>query len=209
MDQGTIIILNGTSSAGKSSIARALQAHLPAPSIHTGIDHFLERTAPGFIEVLPAGASAEVPGFAAFFSAGELVAVRLGPAGYRLLAGMYHAAAGLALAGVQVILDDVIYDPAVLRSAVSILAPYRPLFVGIQCPVDVAVAREQARGDRALGGARTFAPLVHAHGCYDLEIDSAANTPEACAAQIAAALARSQPRTAFIRMAAEYAAPLV
>src|SRR5206468_42793 len=142
-------------------------------------------------------------------SAGELVAVRIGPAGHRLLAGMYHAAAALAAAGVQVILDDVIYDPAVLRSAVTILAPHRPLFVGIQCPLAVAIAREQARGDRVPGGARTFAPLVHTHGCYDLEIDSAANTPEACAAQIAAALAGSLPRTAFIRLAAAYEAPLV
>ena len=57
-EQGTIIILNGTSSAGKSSIARALLPHLPIPAIHSGIDHFLERTPPGFITVLPADSPA-------------------------------------------------------------------------------------------------------------------------------------------------------
>src|SRR5919199_1570993 len=68
--RGNIVFLNGTSSAGKSSIAQALQEVMEAPYLHTGIDHFLERfpvrfhvksdgadpaTATGFLWVCPDG----------------------------------------------------------------------------------------------------------------------------------------------------------
>ncbi|MCB0257983.1 MAG: hypothetical protein KDI55_30035, partial [Anaerolineae bacterium] len=38
MAPGHIIILNGTSSAGKSSLAKALQTQLPNPYLHLEID---------------------------------------------------------------------------------------------------------------------------------------------------------------------------
>ena len=41
MQSGQVILLNGTSSAGKSTLAKQLQEILPQPYLHTGIDHFL------------------------------------------------------------------------------------------------------------------------------------------------------------------------
>ena len=43
MAAGNVVVLNGTSSSGKSSVARALQARMPTPYLHTGVDHFLSR----------------------------------------------------------------------------------------------------------------------------------------------------------------------
>jgi chloramphenicol 3-O phosphotransferase len=203
-EPGTIIILNGTSSAGKSSLARALLAHLLAPAVQRGIDYWVARTPWGFLQLLPAEAPVGVVGMALLYGQDSIVGVRLGVEGRRWLAGMYEAAATLAAAGVHVVMDDVLFDAGVLRCAVSILAPQRPLFVGVRCALPVAEAREWARGDRPVGLARTFAPLVHAHGGYDLEIDSAAASPSEGAAQIAAFLASGQPRTAFARLAAHY-----
>jgi chloramphenicol 3-O phosphotransferase len=40
MPPGTIIILNGTSSAGKTSILTALQSILAEPYLHAGLDTF-------------------------------------------------------------------------------------------------------------------------------------------------------------------------
>ena len=37
---GTVIVLNGTGSAGKSSIVAALQALAPEPYVNVGIDAF-------------------------------------------------------------------------------------------------------------------------------------------------------------------------
>jgi chloramphenicol 3-O phosphotransferase len=203
-EQGTIIILNGTSSAGKSSMAQALLAHLPPPAVHQGIDFWLQRAPLGFLRALPADSPAAVEGWVLRFGRAGIVGVELGPGGRRWMAGMYRAAASLARTGVHVVMDDVIFDPLVLRSAVTILAPLRPLFVGVRCALPVAEAREWARGDRPFGIARTFAPLVHTHDCYDLEIDSGADTPAACAARIAAFLAADHPRTAFATLAARY-----
>ncbi len=41
--KGNVVLLNGTSSAGKSTIAKALQEQMDDPYLHTGVDHFLPR----------------------------------------------------------------------------------------------------------------------------------------------------------------------
>ncbi|MBA3946171.1 MAG: hypothetical protein H0X37_16605 [Herpetosiphonaceae bacterium] len=43
MDQRNIVLLNGTSRAGKTSIAKALQKLIETPYLHTGINDFLPR----------------------------------------------------------------------------------------------------------------------------------------------------------------------
>jgi len=54
MEQANIIFLNGTSSSGKTAIAKALQEIMDGYYLHTGIDHFLER-APKKIHVFSDG----------------------------------------------------------------------------------------------------------------------------------------------------------
>ncbi len=203
MEPGNIVLLNGTSSAGKSTLARALQAIMDPPYLHTGIDHWLERTPPGFVVASDGVDPAQAAGFLAVIGPGpRLVEVRIGPLGLRLLAGMYAAIAAIAAAGTPVVVDDVIHDPRVLRTMVAALAPYPVLFVGVRCDLAVAEQREIARGDRLPGGARTFYDHVHVPGVYDLELDSAALTPAECAAQIQHALQTGHPRTAVQRLAA-------
>ncbi len=202
MEPGNIVLLNGTSSAGKSSMARALQAMMDLPYLHTGIDHFLERVPPGFIVASDGVHPAEAEGLLAVIGAGpRLVEVRIGPAGLRLLAGMYAAIAALARAGNHVVVDDVIHDRRVLRAMVGALRDLPVLFVGVRLPLEVAEQRERDRGDRLPGGARAFYDHVHAHGVYDLDLDATTATPEACAAQIKAALEAGHPRTALARLA--------
>jgi chloramphenicol 3-O phosphotransferase len=203
MEPGNVVLLNGTSSAGKSSIARALQAIMDVPYLHTGIDHFLERVPPGFVVMSDGVDPAEAAGLLAVIGAGpRLVEVRIGPAGLRLLAGMYAAIAALARAGNHVVVDDVIHDRRVLRAMVTALRDLPVLFVGVRLPLAVAEQRERDRGDRLPGGARTFYDQVRAHGLYDLDLDATTATPEACAAQIKAALEAGHPRTALPCLAA-------
>src|SRR5262245_9800249 len=192
---GQIVFLNGTSSSGTTSLARAVQAATATPYLHTGLDHFLQRLPRVRTDFDPTtgGAPPAAAGWLLPFHDGALVgAPRLGPVALRLLTGMYRAIGALAAAGVDVVVDGVIYDVRVLRAAVHALAALPVLFGAVRCPLAVAEQRERDRGDRAPGGARVFHGLVHplvaAHGRYDLEIDTAACSPEEGAARIRPAL---------------------
>ena len=216
---GKIVVLNGTSSAGKTSVATALQAIMETPYLHTGIDHILPRvptrfklisdgrepaTAEYFLLVYEGGAErreAASEGGVTPYGLGKLVEVRIGPGGIRLLRGMYLSVAALAAAGVDVIVDDVIYDPRVLEAAVRALRDSHALFVGLRLPLEVAERRERERGDRGPGGAAAFCDLVHAHGVYDLELDTSRLDPPACARLVKTALEGGRHPTAFRRLA--------
>jgi chloramphenicol 3-O phosphotransferase len=137
------------------------------------------------------------------YAGGPITEVRLGPGALKLLRGMYRSIAGMASAGVDVVVDDVIYDPRVLQSAVEAFQDLPVLFVGLHLPLAEAERREVERGDRGPGGAAAWYDLVHAHGTYDLELDTSSATPLACARAIKLALENGQPRTAFRRLAAK------
>ena len=186
MKQGNIIFLNGTSSAGKTAIAKALQDVMEGYYIHTGIDHIHER-APARIHVFSDGKNpSTADGFLWVVSEGDkrISEMRLGPAALRLWAGMHGAAAALALAGNDVIIDDVIFDPRVLKEAVDTLHTFNALFVGVRCPLEIAEQRERERSNRNLGLAKAFYDYVHSHGIYDLEVDTSTLTSMECANQI-------------------------
>jgi chloramphenicol 3-O phosphotransferase len=212
VDQGTIVLLNGTSSSGKTSLARALQGIMERPFVHTGIDHFLSRVPqqcfdvadaedagmPEYFLLVYAGGATRVvgekeEGESVYSEKGRLVEVRIGPGGLRLLAGMYRSIAALAAAGVDVVVDDCIYDQRVRRAAVTALRDSTVLFVGLRLPLEVAEQRERKRGDRGPGGAAAFNDLVHAHTQYDLEVDTAINSSLACALQVQQALNSGHP----------------
>lgn len=221
MEPGQVVVLNGTSSAGKTSIARALQGIMDTPYLHTGVDHFLPRLPARFSEVTSEGSDAhsayfllvyrdtarrevaEREGGEALYSRGTLVEVRIGEGALRICKGMYSAVAALSRCGVDVVVDDVIYDRRVLQAAVEALQDTPVLFVGLRLPLAEAERRERERGDRGPGGAATFHELVHAHGVYDLEVDTAALSPMECARQIKDALGHATPRQAFLTLCRE------
>jgi chloramphenicol 3-O phosphotransferase len=186
LEQGNIIFLNGTSSSGKSLIAKALQEILDDYYIHTGIDHYLERVPEKFHLSSDGKNPSTAEGLLWVTSDGgkHVSEIRIGPAGLRLFSGMYRAYAALATMGNNIVIDDVIFDRRVLKDAVSILYPFNVLFVGVKCPFEIAEQREQERGDRTLGLVKAHYDLVHSHGIYDLEIDTSILTSLECANQI-------------------------
>ena len=196
---GQIIFLNGTSSSGKSSIAKALQEILERPFMHTGIDHFLER----FPRPLFVYSDGETPttadGWLLVFRNSRFIRSQIGPAGVRVLAGMYSAFAVLSRSGIDLIVDDVIYDPRVLRAAVETLADLPVYFVGVRIPLEVAEECENLRDDRYPGGAKFFGERVHQNTIYDFEVDTGKFSAEECAAEIKTWLLGSPRPGAFLR----------
>jgi chloramphenicol 3-O phosphotransferase len=176
----TVILLNGAVSAGKSSLARALQDILPGPWLHLALD--------GFLETLPDRFSDHPDVFVGHEELDDgkpQIAIEIGAAGRRLLKGMRQAIAAMADAGNNLIIDDVILDGG-LREYEALLAATRLLKIGVFAPLDILEDRELKRGDRAIGLARWQAPRVHAGAIYDFEIDTSLAEPAACAERIVA-----------------------
>lgn len=184
MSLGTIILLNGTSSSGKTSIVRALQDSLEEPFLDTGIDKFIWMLPHRYLD---RPLWDEVLG----------LATEAGPVGHRLIAGMHHTIATLSRAGNHIVADHVLVEKSWLKECAELFSNMPALFVGVRCPLEVLEQREAARRDRTLGQARAQYPLVHAHGIYDLEVDTSKLTAGECAAQIIERLEHGAAPSAF------------
>jgi len=192
---GTILILNGASSSGKTCILEALQTLLAEPYLNAGIDKFIwmlpERylDRPLWDDVL--GRATE---------AGDL--------GHRLFSGMHRAIATLSRAGLNVVADHVLVEPAWVRECTALFADLPAYLIGIRCPLEVLEQRERRRKDRTLGQARLQFERVHAHGVYDLEVDTSLNSPEECVRLIQEHIQHYPPQ-AFRQLRAGDASPVI
>ncbi len=215
--RGRIILLNGTGSAGKTSIARALQALFEEPYLHLGMDCFYVEVCPPkylFRLVEPGayveGEEARAPESVLFLPAtgeagqGARTAIRLPPFGHRLISSMHHAVAAVAGLGNHVIVDHVLWEPRWLPECLELWRGFSVLFVGVRCPLAVVEARELARADRsAKGVVRWQFERVHAHGAYDLEVDTSVASPLECAERIKRRALEGPAPEAFERLRAQ------
>jgi chloramphenicol 3-O phosphotransferase len=184
MAPGTIVLINGASSSGKSTLLDALQGLLEQPFLNASLDKFLW--------MLPKRYFAqplwnEVMGHAD----------RAGPAGQRLVSGMHQAIAALARVGSHVIADHVLIEPDWLADCARAWRGLPIVFVGLVCPLDVLEARERTRKDRTLGQARLQFDRVHRDANDDLVIDSSHASAQEAALRIIRHLKEAGPNFAF------------
>ncbi len=168
---GTIIVINGASSSGKTSIVQALQDRLDAPYLDMGVDRFLFMMPKRYLN---RPLWDDVLGNAD----------RAGETGRVLFSGMHHAIAAAARAGLNVIADHVLVEKHWVDECAALFADLSAYLIGIQCPLEVLEKRERQRKDRTLGQARAQFPLIHQYATYDLEVDSSVLTPGQCADKI-------------------------
>jgi chloramphenicol 3-O phosphotransferase len=177
-----VVLLNGVSSVGKGSTAKALQAIARRPMLHVQMDAFLE--------MLPARMFGSDEGYrfeTTLKDGAPVTAVVGGPVLAAAMTGMRGAVAALAAAGNDVIIDEVMWDVADLADYRRRLAAFEFRAVGLVAPLDVIERRERQRGDRTPGLARWQWGKVHAGMDYDLTLDAAEATPAELAAAIQAA----------------------
>jgi chloramphenicol 3-O phosphotransferase len=177
MNPGTIILINGTSSSGKTSLLRALQDLLETPFLEAGIDKFIWMLPRRYLD---RPLWDDVLG----------LADRAGQSGHTLVRGMHRAIAALSLAGCNVLADHVLIDSTWATDCANQLAGLPAYLIGVQCPLDELEKREAARKNRTLGQARLQYPLIHKYARYDLEVDTFRHTPAECAQQICAYLVK-------------------
>jgi len=169
-----VIVLNGGSSSGKSSIARALQEIFPEPWLSFGVDVLIEAL-PGRGEDPRSGLVLEPDG-----------TVTVQPTFRAIQDIWYQGLVAMAYHGALLILDEVILTGGEgQRRLRATLDGLDVLWAGVHCDPRVASEREASRPDRVQGMAMKQAIAVHAGVVYDVEVDTTECSPADCARQIA------------------------
>lgn len=182
-----VIILNGGSSSGKSSLARELQRLLEEPWITLGVDDLLAALAPSLVGDAPAH-----PGHPTLLSYGADGSVHVSPRWGPVESAWYCGIAAMARAGLGVILDEVLLDGGGGQKRVATaLDGLSLLWVGVFCDPTVAAGREKLRPDRTIGMATSQATQVHDGVRYDLIVDTTASSTVECARTVMARLVSS------------------
>lgn len=182
---GTVIVLNGPSAVGKSSIMRAFQAKHTEPWLGIGIDNF-------FVGVLPSKFYLEdkpehhrvMQGIATQDAQGKLFTLHIGLQGQKVIKGMHRAIAAYAKAGNNVIVDYIMYDQAWHKDLMTALADIPVITVGVTASLSVIEQREKARGTSPEGHARSMFDTVHQGWKYNCMINTDEMTPDQIADKI-------------------------
>ena len=171
---GKIIILNGPSSAGKTTLALALQQQFDLPFIRFSFDLFLDHKAFPMEQIRNGTFSWEA----------------MRPSVFR---GIHQCLPALATAGNNIIFDHIIETKVWLHNLISLISELDVFFVGVHCSLPELERREMQRGDRRTGEARQDFETVHSITSYDLEIDSENALEENAALLIRAWKQRKRP----------------
>lgn len=173
-DSGKIILLNGPSSAGKTTLALALQKQFDTPFIRFSFDLFLDHNAFPMEQVRNGTFSWE----------------SMRPSVFR---GIHQCLPALATAGNNILFDHIIETKAWLHNLISLVAGLDVFFVGVHCSLPELERREMQRGDRRTGEARQDYETVYSITSYDLEVDSETALEENAALLIRAWKERKRP----------------
>ena len=164
------ILLHGPTSAGKSSLAQALQDCAPIPAFHISLDAFVTMSR------------------------------RRDMRSSEEIAETYHmhcenlrsTLTRLAATRFEIIFDTVLRHEKELHECVLALAT-RPLYqIHVWAPIEVLEQRERLRDDRADGMAREQANHPIFRRTYDLSIDTSTMSPVQGAEAIRALILESQ-----------------
>jgi chloramphenicol 3-O phosphotransferase len=192
-----IILVNGPSSAGKTTLCRALQASISHAYLCVGFDDFVFFSAPRYYRGADTGAQTETDDFTlqgvqllTTSSPGEPKSVTavFGPLFRRIMDTMAPTVRTIVDRGNPVIFDHVLHDRDMFESCQKAFDGLAVFSVGVVCPLDILEARERARGDRAIGRARGLVDVVHSFCDYDIVIDTGRAQVDACVAEIMARL---------------------
>lgn len=152
----TAIVLHGTTSAGKSSLAQALQDHAEVPVFHISMDAFVQMSRRQDMR-----SQAELDQALMLHQINLCSTLQL-----------------VAASHFDIVLDLVLRDDVKFAACLEALSS-RPTFViGVHCPLEVLEVRERNRGDRASGLARSQFGHPAYEREYSMKLDTSIITPE-------------------------------
>ncbi|WP_406686626.1 chloramphenicol phosphotransferase CPT family protein [Rossellomorea vietnamensis] len=164
-----IIILNGGSSSGKTTLAKCLQHSFSEPWLRFSIDDL--------IESMPDAMLKKDSGM----KFGEDGSVSPGAEFRELESAWMHGIGEMARRGARIIIDDVFLSGLEGRQKwETALEGLQVLWIGVYCDPAIAAAREKERGDRIEGMAVSQATIVHKGMNYDVTVDTSKSSAEEC-----------------------------
>jgi chloramphenicol 3-O phosphotransferase len=179
-----IILLNGTSSAGKTTIGKIMQDNCEEILLLYGVDIMVQLAFPEKCDNPPLNEKAikliekEVDGEKKV----ELVVSSYMHPVYRAAVEFYRM---LSNKGYNIIVDEVLFDEKRVGFYFDILSDELVYFIGIKPDKKEVIRREETRGDRIIGLAgglydEVYNPLF----TYDLELDTGKISPDEAAMKI-------------------------
>ena len=99
--------------------------------------------------------------------------------------------------GVNLILDQILHDPLTLQNFYETLNAYPILLVGVHCPEEELKCRELSRGDRRIGQALSQLSFVHQQEIYDVAVNTYTHSIVECAKKIVDRLESNIPLSGF------------
>jgi len=150
MNCASAILLNGTSSSGKSTLATAFQKAMPEPTLYVSNDKFIFMAADHVLKDDKERPKVLLP----------------------LLSAFHRSLPTIASCGFPMVIDHVIERQDWMDEIAESLNGLDVYFVKVSCPLEELERRERARGDRQIGFAKMQLDWVHRHGGYDATVDT-------------------------------------
>lgn len=179
--RGMIILLNGTSSAGKTTLARALQERHDGVLLLYGVDTLVQGAFPAKCDAPPWDARA-IRLETETVDGEPRARLRVSPYMYPVYRTAVEFCRSLSARGYDVVVDEVLFDANRIDAYFELLADQTVHFVAVKPEREVVVRRERERADRVPGLAAglydvVYDPLFE----YDLVLDTGRLSPQASA----------------------------
>ncbi|WP_098743554.1 chemotaxis protein [Paenibacillus sp. EZ-K15] len=190
MKQGLIVLMNGTSSSGKTSISMELINQKKILFHHLSIDDFFYNYN-DFIDNK----------FPDIEPTREVDNQVVGQILFDPIISVYYATIKLfSEMGLNVIVDTVIDNDKRFNDYLDVLFDHPTLFVGVLCSKEELIRREQIRGDREIGLANSQFNKVYCFNEYDLEVNTEDLDPTECAEKILSFIKSDKDYSAFKKL---------
>ena len=156
-----VILLNGASSSGKSTLAKSLQNHIKdykkQEYIIISIDDFLDMTInkPVYEDDV--------------FEISHLICQKV---------------LNILKIGHGVIVDHVITSERIYKQLTETLKEYALIMVQVTCPLNELEKREKKRKDRYIGSAKASCEYLYPQKGYDLTLNTLELSPKECSKKI-------------------------
>lgn len=150
------IVLHGTTSAGKSSLAKALQSNSATPVFHIAMDAFV-----------------------CMANRGDMRSDAERHQAFKLhCQNLQTTIKTVAESHFDIVLDLVLRDEAAFSACLSTLSSRQTFVIGVHCPLETLEQREQKRQDRAIGMAREQFGHPTYDRAYSMRLDTSTVTTE-------------------------------